>query len=98
HKKLASCAERPTMKSTVKTSPTSSDIRCYNCQETGHISKNCDKPRQPNFCTACKKEGHSRRECKQPLWSNCPVKIEGEHRPSSASVSSTSKGSSVLKI
>jgi len=26
------------------------EVRCYNCQQTGHISRDCDAPRKPLKC------------------------------------------------
>ena len=43
-----------------------SNLVCWNCRETGHLSFKCDKPRT-QFCFSCGKPGVSRRLC--PLCS-----------------------------
>jgi len=40
---------------------TSSMVRCYNCGGTGHIARDCPKPRKP--CSGCKSTSHSRGQC-----------------------------------
>lgn len=37
--------------------------RCYNCNETGHISLNCNKPQRRVRCEKCKKVGHTSEKC-----------------------------------
>lgn len=37
--------------------------RCYNCRATGHLSKDCSKPRVE--CTKCKFLGHDAADCKR---------------------------------
>jgi len=38
-------------------------IRCFNCNNVGHLSRNCDKPRKPMKCTLCGLEGHYKKYC-----------------------------------
>ena len=40
-------------------------IKCFNCQELGHIASNCSKPRA-RVCFNCKQPGHMIRDCTQP--------------------------------
>ncbi|CAH1723501.1 unnamed protein product [Aphis gossypii] len=40
------------------------EVRCYNCQQTGHISRDCDAPRKPLKCVICHQEGHTKKNCK----------------------------------
>jgi hypothetical protein len=42
-----------------------SAVRCYNCNELGHVSVNCTKPRR-NVCYNCGQAGHISRNCTQP--------------------------------
>jgi len=37
--------------------------RCYNCQLTGHVARDCTQPRRPLKCTKCKLEGHTAKYC-----------------------------------
>lgn len=37
--------------------------RCYNCQQTGHISRDCIQPRRPLKCSKCKADGHTAKYC-----------------------------------
>jgi hypothetical protein len=50
-----------TTRSTMKTNV---GPRCYNCYLTGHISRECTRPRQPLKCTRCNTEGHTAKYCK----------------------------------
>jgi hypothetical protein len=50
-----------TTRSTMKTN---FGPRCYNCHLTGHISRDCTRPRQPFKCTRCNTEGHTTKYCK----------------------------------
>ena len=49
-----------------------SNVKCFNCGLTGHMIKDCKKPREKP-CGNCKQTGHSYRECPQPkkLCSKC---------------------------
>jgi len=38
-----------------------STVRCYNCNGSGHIARDCPKPRKP--CSACKSTTHIRSQC-----------------------------------
>lgn len=39
-------------------------LKCFNCQETGHISPNCGKPKRPfGACFECGSTSHQRNEC-----------------------------------
>jgi len=38
----------------------SNNIKCFNCNETGHFKNKCPQKR---FCTICKKPNHTEREC-----------------------------------
>lgn len=40
-------------------------VRCYNCNELGHVAPNCTKPRG-NVCYNCGQAGHISRNCPQP--------------------------------
>ncbi|XP_015433583.1 PREDICTED: uncharacterized protein LOC107189537 [Dufourea novaeangliae] len=42
---------------------TRSPPRCFNCQETGHLSKDCTKSRKSRSCFKCGEEGHFSRDC-----------------------------------
>lgn len=55
--------EKPEKESTSQNSEKSNKIKCYNCNEVGHLSKSCQKPRKK--CENCKKLGHTTEECKK---------------------------------
>jgi len=54
----ATPSEDPTTSSKL---PKTSTVRCYNCGGTGHISRDCPKPRKP--CSGCQSTTHSRGQC-----------------------------------
>ncbi|XP_049824139.1 uncharacterized protein LOC126265728 isoform X1 [Aethina tumida] len=37
--------------------------RCFNCQEVGHISRNCPRSRTNDVCRLCKERGHYAERC-----------------------------------
>lgn len=59
-----------------KTIVPSRQVKCYNCYETGHISKFCTKPRKAGQCYECKSPNHR--------IGDCPVR-GGTRRPSGGS-------------
>lgn len=39
------------------------ELRCYNCQKFGRISRDCVEPRRPMKCLTCGAEGHTVKYC-----------------------------------
>lgn len=39
------------------------EMRCFNCNNYGHISKNCEPPKKEPYCVRCKQLGHFQRAC-----------------------------------
>ncbi|KAJ8945525.1 hypothetical protein NQ317_005406 [Molorchus minor] len=42
------------------------DMKCYNCDQFGHIAKNCSKEKRVYKCLRCGEEGHTPRHCSKP--------------------------------
>src|SRR5215469_4609036 len=40
------------------------EIRCYKCDKTGNISRNCKEERKIKECVGCGKKGHIQEECR----------------------------------
>jgi cellular nucleic acid-binding protein len=62
--------------STNNDKPNKGNNTCFNCGESGHMSKECTKPRKQRnkVCFNCGEEGHTSRECTNPskqLCRNC---------------------------
>jgi len=38
-------------------------ITCYNCQMSGHIARDCPRPRRPMKCSNCGSDRHTRGKC-----------------------------------
>jgi len=58
-------------KSPTKSSPSNKESRktydgprCYNCQLTGHVARDCTQPRRPLKCTKYNLEGHTAKYCR----------------------------------
>lgn len=51
-------------KGNVTNKTTVSGPRCYNCQQNGHISRDCTLPRKPMKCVKCQAEGHTSKYCR----------------------------------
>ena len=51
-----------------KDCPTGGGNACRNCGEEGHMSKECDKPRNPATvtCRNCEELGHFSKDCPKP--------------------------------
>lgn len=39
------------------------NVRCYNCNDHGHLSINCPKPQRRTRCYKCQRSGHIARNC-----------------------------------
>ncbi|XP_046369976.2 zinc finger CCHC domain-containing protein 7-like [Haliotis rufescens] len=48
-----------------------SAVRCVNCNEVGHLSKDCPRPKKSQICIFCGYTGHFYRNCPQSLCYNC---------------------------
>ncbi|XP_029348047.1 uncharacterized protein LOC115034761 [Acyrthosiphon pisum] len=46
-------------------SSTRPTIYCFNCRGTGHISRDCPKPRRPMKCSNCNSNQHTRGRCSE---------------------------------
>uniref|UniRef100_A0A3B3DK31 Zinc finger CCHC domain-containing protein 7 n=1 Tax=Oryzias melastigma TaxID=30732 RepID=A0A3B3DK31_ORYME len=50
---------------------TENNFHCRNCNKTGHLSKNCPKPKKLVPCFLCGNLGHLGVECPNKYCSNC---------------------------
>ncbi|XP_020601086.1 zinc finger CCHC domain-containing protein 7-like isoform X2 [Orbicella faveolata] len=46
-------------------------VKCYNCNEKGHLSQNCPLPKKISVCFLCGGVGHVKRHCPNELCFNC---------------------------
>lgn len=51
--------------------PVTKSMRCYNCEKTGHMSRDCPNPRKMAPCHLCGDVGHLSRNCPDELCFNC---------------------------
>ncbi|XP_064618012.1 zinc finger CCHC domain-containing protein 7-like [Liolophura sinensis] len=47
------------------------NIRCRNCNEVGHLSKICPRPKKHLICYLCGETGHNVRSCPTSICYNC---------------------------
>ncbi|XP_070537543.1 zinc finger CCHC domain-containing protein 7-like [Ptychodera flava] len=48
-----------------------SSIRCFNCGNNGHLSRNCSSPRKVTVCFLCAGQGHTERKCPKQICEGC---------------------------
>ncbi|XP_052264569.1 zinc finger CCHC domain-containing protein 7-like [Dreissena polymorpha] len=46
-------------------------LRCYNCNQVGHLSKNCPQPKKMPVCSLCSDSEHTSRTCPNIFCYNC---------------------------
>ncbi|KAL5018710.1 hypothetical protein ScPMuIL_004432 [Solemya velum] len=51
--------------------PVAMTMRCYNCNEIGHMSHVCPKPQKNIICIHCGVTGHNWRDCLDVICYNC---------------------------
>lgn len=58
------------------------EFKCYNCNNFGHLSRNCPEPKRPLICRACQQTGHTQRHCTASGASGSGVvqQIDGPHQ------------------
>lgn len=62
------------------------EMKCYNCDEYGHISKQCQKEKRTYKCLRCGEEGHTPRYCTKPRpMEKGEVRIISDKRPNTVS-------------
>ncbi|XP_013411082.1 zinc finger CCHC domain-containing protein 7 [Lingula anatina] len=47
------------------------NVKCHNCNERGHLSKCCPKPKKAVVCIYCGNQGHTSKSCPDSLCYNC---------------------------
>uniref|UniRef100_T1JNG1 RNA helicase n=1 Tax=Strigamia maritima TaxID=126957 RepID=T1JNG1_STRMM len=64
---VISAMKRATWPEIVQMVAVEEDVTCYNCNEEGHMSKDCPKPqRSRRGCRNCGEDGHIAAECTEP--------------------------------
>ena len=43
------------------------NVKCYNCQRSGHFTRTCPKPKGELTCGKCKQKGHGTKDCTKPV-------------------------------
>lgn len=56
--------EKNNIEQVQKTASEKKPIKCYNCNELGHISSKCTQPQRKPRCSKCNKVGHEAKSCK----------------------------------
>lgn len=77
----ASTETKPQKPKAIKKEKSEKQVKCYNCNQPGHLAKDCQKPRRERgSCYVCGEFGH--------MAANCPSKSskEGEEAPQVSSV------------
>ncbi|XP_053968466.1 uncharacterized protein LOC128869895 [Anastrepha ludens] len=61
-------------------------IKCFNCNEYGHIAANCPKPPRKERCAKCNKVGHDSKSCRYEKSTVATVVTENLYPPLLSSV------------
>lgn len=57
------------------------EVRCYNCDEVGHMADNCPKQQRRMRCHKCQQTGHAARDCRETNQQRAIISQQASKNP-----------------